>query len=279
MGSSPSRYNACMARSRMVGIPRARRFPVLLGMDTRRSGCGWYPSRRRVLKAVDLASGVFQRPPSTPGVFAPELLTARKRARARPLNEGVSRSTRALTLFHLPSATAFTIRAWSRRTVRQTFFQSMECQSGVHSGAAPASISAADISAYLPWSVGRGSLVTEHSREVSPLSRRGDVLGGRIPPLSGRLPSGIGFLPHPSSAASSAYFAVSLPLRGGQRGYFVPLLDRPGVRSCLSAGGAPSAPGELVAPGPDHVPFLSKPARIFALPLFTALISTSPGLT
>src|SRR5271157_6452728 len=64
-------------------------------------------------------------------------------ARARPLNECVSRYTRALTLFHLPSVTAFTIRAWSRRTVRQTFLQSMECQSGVRSGAAPAGISAA----------------------------------------------------------------------------------------------------------------------------------------
>src|SRR5262249_52946454 len=62
---------------------------------------------------------------------------------------------------------AFTIRAWSRRTVRQTFFQLMECQSGVRSGAAPAGISAADISACLPLSVGRGSLVTEDPREVS----------------------------------------------------------------------------------------------------------------
>src|SRR5271157_409300 len=69
------------------------------------------------------------------------------------------------------SVTAFTIRAWSRRTVRQTFLHSMECQSGVRSGAAPAGISAADISACLPESVGQGSHVTEHLREVSPLSR------------------------------------------------------------------------------------------------------------
>src|SRR5262249_38439619 len=131
----------------------------------------------------------------------------------------------------------------------------MECQSGVRSGAAPACISAADISACLPWSVGRGSLVTEHPREVSPLSRRGDLVRGRTHPLSDPLQIGLRFLPHPSSAAPSASFAVSLPLRGGQRGYFVHLLDPSGVRSCLSAGGAPSAPGELVAPGPDHVPF------------------------
>src|SRR5271157_4875426 len=68
-------------------------------------------------------------------------------------------------------STAFTIRASSRRTVRQTFFHSMECQSGARSGVAPAGISAADISACLPESVGQGSLVTEHLREVSSLSR------------------------------------------------------------------------------------------------------------
>ena len=42
-------------------------------------------------KAADLASGVFQRIPSTPGVRAPELLMTRKMARARPLYEWVSR--------------------------------------------------------------------------------------------------------------------------------------------------------------------------------------------
>src|SRR4051812_19038573 len=136
-------------------------------------------------------------------------------AGARPPNERVSRETRALTLFHLPSATAFTIRAWSRRTVRQTFLQSMECQSGARPGAAPAGISAADISACLPESVGRGSLVTEHPREVSSLSRRGDVVRGRTHPLSDRLPTGIRLLPHPFPAASSAPFAVGLPSRGG----------------------------------------------------------------
>src|SRR3954452_14927007 len=44
-------------------------------------------------------------------------------------------------------------------------------------------------------------------------------------------------------------------LAGRQRGYFVHRLDRPGVRSCLSAGGATSATGENPAPVPDHVPF------------------------
>src|SRR4051794_3509950 len=87
----------------------------------------------------------------------------------------------------------------------------MACQSG----AAPASISAADISACLPLSVGQGSLVTEHAREVSPLSRRGNVVRGRIHPRSHPLQNGFRFLPHPFPAASSASFAVSLPSWGG----------------------------------------------------------------
>jgi hypothetical protein len=121
-------------------------------------------------------------------------------------------------LGQLPCATAFTIRAWSRRTVCQTFLQSMECQSGVWSGAAPASIAAADMSACLPESVGQGSLVTEHPREVSPLSRRGNVVRGRIHPLSSPLQSGLRFLPHPFPAVSSAFFTVRLPVRERQRG-------------------------------------------------------------
>ena len=68
-------------------------------------------------------------------------------------------------------------------------------------------------------------------------------------------------------------------LTGRQRGYFVHLLDRPGVRSCLSAGGAPSATGEFGAPVPDHLPFWFKPDSILGLFLVTAFISTSPGLT
>ena len=104
----------------------------------------------------------------------------------------------------------------------------MECQSGVRPGAAPASISAADISACLPESVGQGSLVTEHLREVSPLSRRGDVVRGRTHPLSDPLPIGICFLPHPHSrrpVGDALQFV--LPSRGGQRAYHVHLHDEP----------------------------------------------------
>src|SRR3954469_7480915 len=71
------------------------------------------------------------------------------------------------------------------------------------------------------------------------------MLSLRTHPLSATLQSGIGFTPHPSSAASIASFAVRLPSRGDNGGYFVHLLDRSGGRSCLSAGGATSATGTM----------------------------------
>src|SRR5512138_2618324 len=107
----------------------------------------------------------------------------------------------------------------------------MECQSGARPGAAPAGISAADISACLPESVGRGSLVTEHPREVSPLSRRGDVVRGRTHPLTGRRS-----LPPSSLPRRLIGSLCSRPsLAGRRRGYFVHLVDRSGGGSCLSA--------------------------------------------
>src|SRR3954452_17312349 len=131
----------------------------------------------------------------------------------------------------------------------------MECQSGIRSGAAPASISAADISACLPESVSQGSLVTEHPREVSPLSRQGDLVRGEDSP-SIRLTTERHWLV-PSSLLRCLVSVLCSPpsLAGRQRGYFVHRLDRPGVRSRLSAGGATSATGENPAPVPDHVPF------------------------
>src|SRR6516165_12273827 len=95
----------------------------------------------------------------------------------------------------------------------------MECQSGARSGAAPAGISAADISAGLPESVGRGSLVMEDQREVCPLSGRVISPGGStlIRSITDRLS-----LP-PSSftrrPVSSSY--ESLSLAGGRRAYHV----------------------------------------------------------
>ena len=162
------------------------------------------------------------------------------------------------------------IRTGSRQTVHATFFPSRECQSGARPGAAPASISAADISACLPESVGPGSLVTEDLREVSSLSRQGDVVLYRQIGRQLRLGRPLVVEDSPSiRSITDRHWLVPSSLRrclisvlcsspslaGRQRGYFVHLLDHPGVRSCLSAGGAPSATGEVGAPVPDHVPF------------------------
>jgi hypothetical protein len=181
------------------------------------------------------------------------------------------------------SAAAFTIRAWSRRTVHQTF------RSGARPGAVSASIAAADISACLPESVSRGSLVTEDPREVSPLSRRGDVVlyrqvGRQL--LLGRpnfvedSPSIRSITDRRSLAPSSLpRCLVSSPcgspsLAGRHRGYFVHLFDHSGVRSCLSAGGASSATGDVATPALGHIPFgpslKASLARLFLRPL-TAL--------
>src|SRR5262249_996864 len=78
---------------------------------------------------------------------------------------------------------------------------------------------------------------------------RGSCPWGGTHPLSDRLPIGVGLFPHPFSAASSAFFTVRLPRGGSQRAYFVHLLHQhPGFRSCLSAGGASSATGDVSAP-------------------------------
>jgi hypothetical protein len=163
-------------------------------------------------------------------------------------------------------------------TRREPTNRTLDLAVGARLGAAPASISAADISACLPLSVGRGSLVTEDPREVSPLSRRGDVVLHRQVRRQLRLGrpifvEGSPFirsiierhsLPPSSLPRCPINLLCSRPsLAGRQRGYFVHLVDRSGVRSCLSAGGAPSAPGDVATPGPDHVPFWSQPDSIF----------------
>src|SRR5262249_38657126 len=152
-----------------------------------------------------------------------------------------------------------------------------ECQSDAWPGAAPASISAADISACLPESVGQGSLVTEDRREVCPLSRRGDVVlhrqVGRPPRLrrptfaadspSIRSITGRPSLPLSSLPRCLISVLCSRPSLAGRRwGYFVHLFDHSGVRSYLSAGGVSSATGDIATPVPGHVPFWSKPVSI-----------------
>src|SRR6516164_713096 len=151
---------------------------------------------------------------------------------------------------------AFTIRAWSRRTLRQTFLQGMECQPGTRSGAAPASVAAADISALLPESVGQGSLVTEDQREVCRLSPGVMSPGGSTPirSITGR----------PSLAPSSCtrrpigFSCESLSLRGDdglttfRRGYAGGLgrASPPGVRRLRRRSSEP----------PDLTPYLFGPS-------------------
>src|SRR5712692_2558510 len=88
--------------------------------------------------------------------------------------------------------------------------QLIACQTEATSGAAPASVAAADISACLPESVGQGSLVTKDQREVGRLSPWGDV-AAEAQPLSAPLQSGFRLLPPPLPAAPSAALASRFP--------------------------------------------------------------------
>src|SRR5438270_7908146 len=124
--------------------------------------------------------------------------------------------------------------------------QSRECQLVVPSGAAPASVAAADISACLPESVSRSSLVTEDLREVSPWAREGDVARQLNP-----CPSGYGtafacsLILYPPSPGLALRFAVPRDpegSRGETTGLPRSVLVAVWVRSRLFAGGAASAP-------------------------------------
>ena len=70
-GARASRYSACIARSLIVGMPRARSLPFAFGMCTRRKGRGLYPFGVRRSIAARLAVGVLQSSRSTPGVRVP----------------------------------------------------------------------------------------------------------------------------------------------------------------------------------------------------------------
>src|SRR5207247_2659222 len=133
----------------------------------------------------------------------------------------------------------------------------MECQPGTRPGAAPASVAAADMSASLPESVGRGSLVTEDQREVCRLSPRGDVAGWLNPYPARYRPAfacSLLLYPPPHRLALRLAFPAGRPA-----GEATGLPRSAGVTvwggSRLSAGGASAAPGEFGAPGPDHGPF------------------------
>src|SRR5262245_60590216 len=135
----------------------------------RRRGRERYPRCRSMLVAVAFLSGVSHTLLSTPGVRLPWFSVTRLTARALALNECVSSRCKALTLPHLPSLVACTIRAWSRLTFRWALAQSMLCQSTLLWGAAPAVVTAVICFASL---VGLPrSLVPRDPEEVCSLAR------------------------------------------------------------------------------------------------------------
>src|SRR5262245_48373355 len=174
---------------------------------------------------------------------------------------------------------AFTIRTWSRRTLRQTFFQLMECQPGTRSGAAPASVAAADMSALLPKSVGQGSLVTENQREVCRLSPWGDVAFGLNPYPTHYGPAfACSLLLYPPPRGFALRLTVPAGRLGKRRAYHVPPVSRcgwgraspPVVRQLRRGSSEP----------PDLTTYLLVQAiQHLALGLVTTFNSASPELT
>jgi hypothetical protein len=149
----------------------------------------------------------------------------------------------------------------------------MKFQSGAWPGAAPTGVAARDRSALLPESVGRGSLVREDPREVGSLS--GGVMspGGSTPirPVTGRYslvpPS---FTRRPAGGSRESLSPV------GRTTGLPRSVDVPGwVGPPFFAGGAASAPGELEAPGPDHLPFWPERDSIFRSFSVTTFIAAS----
>ena len=93
------------------------------------------------------------------------------------------------------------------------------------------------------------------------------------------LQNGLGFLPHPSAAVSSATFTVRFPLRAdnGVNSFIFWIIQDLG-RACRPVVHHPRRENvELLVP--DHIPFWSKPDSIFGLSLFTTFISTLSELT
>jgi hypothetical protein len=104
---------------------------------------------------------------------------------ALPLNEGVSRCCRAVTVPPLPSCVACTIRAWSRRTFWWAVGQGMACQPARSWAGAPAAGEAVPAVLGVPSSVGSPhALVMRDQREVGVLAH-GSLLPGGSPPLAG----------------------------------------------------------------------------------------------
>jgi hypothetical protein len=101
---------------------------------------------------------------------------------------------------------------------------------------------------------------------------RGDV-ATPIRPVTGR-PS----LPPPSFTRSLIGSPCGWPtLTGRLRAYHVASWEPSWVRPRLNAGGPSSAPDELQASGPGHLPFWSKPISTLGLSLFTTLAAVHLG--
>src|SRR5439155_9534286 len=141
----------------------------------------------------------------------------------------------------------------------------MACQPGSTSGAAPASVAAAVISACLPESVGQDFLVTKDQREVCRLSPRGNVARGLNPyPPHYRAAFACSLLLYPPSCR--LLLRVAFPC-GETTGLPRSAAVTVWVRSRLLAGGASAAPEEFGASGPDHVPFGPSGSASCAWPL------------
>src|SRR5262252_8267019 len=66
-------------------------------------------------------------------------------------------------------------------------------------------------------------------------------------------------------------------LAGGRRAYHVASQESSWVRPRLDAGGPSSAPDDIAASGPGHVPFWSQPVSTFGLSRFTTLAAVHLG--
>src|SRR5215813_9974498 len=140
----------------------------------------------------------------------PSLVVTRCTASALPLNEWVRRCCKARTLPHRPACTAFTIRAWSLRTVRWTAAQSMVCQGTGAGESAPVSVATA-VLCFLSVRGWASCLVTKDQMDVCPLAR-GVMLRG-AQPLSIPLQDGLRFFHPPTPARLSACLAARFPSR------------------------------------------------------------------
>jgi len=213
--------------------------------------------------------------PSTPGVCLPGFSVTRLTAKALPLHEWVSKCCKAFTLPHLPSWTAFTIRACSRRTIRCTLRQSMACQCRVLWETAPAGVAPAVIC--LVSSIGfSSSLVTKDQREVCPLSR-GVMLQTLNPyPSHYRTAFACSLLLYPPSHGLALRSAFH---RGRTTGLPCSASVPEWGRSALSAGSACGHEKRRTTSSTGLLTFWSKPLSAFGLSSITTFIRRSHMLT